>query len=259
MVHSIPKYPTGCAKWAPEWLWNSKGCEIFLFFLAWLENLKLFPFHWQSDDLEEARKSHSENWYFHIDKWKYQRQAKKRFRSTSNRYHRVNHHVVLWLSSSVKCLKCCLVLFAICLVLRGWLCVCSWDATPKPCHILGLEEKGGCQELKRDDEWVCASEWGKRKPSKGSLLLCMCVCVSVLSCVRTCDQECIYVWEEGILPAVFFPEPLPVSPPHTILKAGVGGFGLGKIQPTRGDWGEEPVFLSLLRALSVSTTLWMLL
>ncbi len=133
----------------------------------------------------------------------------------------------------------------------------------KPCHILGLEEKGGCQEVKRDDEWVCESEWGKRSLPKAPFALCVCVsmCVSVFSCVRTCDQECIYVWEEGILPAVFFPEPLPVSPPHTILKAGVGGFGLGKIQPTRGDGGEEPVFLSLplslslslLRALSVST------
>lgn len=107
--------------------------------------------------------------------------------------------------------------------------------------------------MKRDDEWVCVSEWGERKPSKASFLLwCVCVsiCVSVLSCVCTCDQECIYVWEEGILPAVFFPEPLPVSPPHTILKAGVGGFGLGKIQPTRGDGGEEPVFLSLSLSLS---------
>lgn len=52
---------------------------------------------------------------------------------------------------------------------------------------------------------------GKRNPSKGSFWLC--VCVTVRSCVRTCDQECVYVWEEGILPAVFFPEPLPVSPP----------------------------------------------
>lgn len=84
--------------------------------------------------------------------------------------------------------------------------------------------------------------------SKGSFSLC--VCVTVHSCVHTCDQECIYVWEEGILPVVFFPEPLPVPPPpstplHTILKAGVRGFGLCKFQPTRGHRGEEPVFLYL--------------
>lgn len=44
------------------------------------------------------------------------------------------------------------------------------------------------------------------KPSRGSFLPCVNVCV------HTCDHECIYVWEEGILPAVFFPEPLPAPP-----------------------------------------------
>lgn len=53
----------------------------------------------------------------------------------------------------------------------------------KPCHILGLEEKGGRQELKRDDEWVCVRVWGNRKPSKGSFFA---VCVSVYECTFMC-------------------------------------------------------------------------
>lgn len=113
--------------------------------------------------------------------------------------------------------------------------------------------------MKRDDEWVCDREWGKGIRPKALFcfwvfFLCS-VCQSVGSCVRTCDQGCVYVWEEGILPAVFFPEPLPVSSLLTDLKAGVGGFGLGKIQPTRGDGGEEPVFLSLCFHHSLNATI----
>lgn len=175
------------------------------YFLAWLEKLKLFPFS-ASDSLmiqKEARKSHAENWYFHIDKCQYQRSSTQVPQSESpcGPLVIVICQMFEMLLDFVYHMSC---------VLRCWLCVCSWDATPKPCHILGLGENEGCQELKRDDEWVCESEWGEKEAFQRLFFCCVCV----FSCVRTCDQECIYVWEEGILPAVFFPEPLPVSPPH---------------------------------------------
>lgn len=128
---------------------NSKGWETS-FWLGY-KGVSCFPFFNNLVIIKEAKKIHLENWYLHINNEKRQVQKQKGILCTSKSYHQVNHHVVLWLSSFVKCLKCCLIFFAICLVLWGWLCVCSWDATLKPCHILGLEEKGGCQELKRDD------------------------------------------------------------------------------------------------------------
>ncbi len=115
-------------------------------------------------------------------------ESKKKFvLCASHRYHKVNHHVVLWLSSSVKCLKCCLILFAICLVLRGGLCVRSWDATPKAMSYSGL---GGERRMPRSETWWRVGVWervGKKKPSKGSFCP-VCVCVYVCECIFMCTH-----------------------------------------------------------------------
>lgn len=91
-------------------------------------------------------------------------------------------------------------------------CVHAADTTPKLRHILGSEKKGGSQDLKRDDEWVCEREWGKEESVQASFFLCVFMRATVPSwCPHMLLRVhlCVGI---GMLPAVFFHESLSVYP-----------------------------------------------
>lgn len=131
----------------------------------------------------------------------------------------------------------CTVRLTMCMQLR---------CNPKAMSYSGL---GGERRMPRAETWwlVGVWEWVGKKESFQRLFLAVCMCDCTFMCTHMWSRVHLCVGRRN--PSSRFlswaSSCVPSTPLHTILKAGVGGFGLYKIQPTRGHRGEKPVFLYL--------------
>lgn len=103
--------------------------------------------------------------------------------------------------------------------------VCSWGTALMPCHILGLEEKRGCQELKCDDWFLCESERGENTETFQRLVFALWEHVHVYAhviasalpvCVGRRNLSRRFLsWASSCVPqSPFLPTPRQPIPPH---------------------------------------------
>lgn len=135
------------------------------------------------------------------------------------------------------CHMSCTVRLTMCMQLR---------CNPKAMSYSGL---WGERRMPRAETWwlVGVWEWVGKKESFQRLFLAVYMCDCTFMCTHMWSRVHLCVGRRN--PSSRFlswaSSCVPSTPLHTILKAGVGGFGLYKIQPTRGHRGEKPVFLYL--------------
>lgn len=135
------------------------------------------------------------------------------------------------------CHMSCTVKLTMCMQLR---------CNPKAMSYSGL---WGERRMPRAETWwlVGVWEWVGKKESFQRLFLAVYMCDCTFMCTHMWSRVHLCVGRRN--PSSRFlswaSSCVPSTPLHIILKAGVGGFGLYKIQPTRGHRGEKPVFLYL--------------